>query len=37
MRDRESQLVGNPSVTIPVLTAEGRNPAGMGIGADKME
>lgn len=37
MQDRESQVVGNPPVTISVLTEQGRNPAGMGIGADKME
>ncbi|KAJ5961303.1 DltD N-terminal domain protein [Penicillium vulpinum] len=37
MQDRESQVVGNPPVTLSVLTEQGRNPAGMGIGADKME
>lgn len=37
MQDRESQVVGNSPVTISVLTEQGRNPAGMGIGADKME
>ncbi|KAJ5773666.1 DltD N-terminal domain protein [Penicillium paradoxum] len=37
MQDRESQLVGNSPVTLAVLTPDGRNPAGMGIGADKME
>ncbi|KAM3496763.1 hypothetical protein MY10362_009866 [Beauveria mimosiformis] len=37
MQDRESQIVGNPPITISVLTEDGRNPAGMGIGADKME
>jgi fermentation-respiration switch protein FrsA (DUF1100 family) len=37
MQDRESQLVGNPPVFLPVLTDKGENPAGMGIGADKEE
>ncbi|KAH8749225.1 Alpha/Beta hydrolase protein [Diaporthe sp. PMI_573] len=37
MRDRESQLVGSPPVYLPVLTEQGENPAGMGIGADKEE
>ncbi|KAI3391507.1 hypothetical protein diail_7205 [Diaporthe ilicicola] len=36
-RDRESQLAGNPPLYVPVLTAEGKNPAGMGMGADKEE
>ncbi|KAJ2982263.1 hypothetical protein NQ176_g1491 [Zarea fungicola] len=30
-------MVGTPPITISVLTEDGRNPAGMGIGADKME
>ncbi|KAJ8120946.1 hypothetical protein ONZ43_g2480 [Nemania bipapillata] len=33
--DRESIVAGNQPLYIPVLTAEGKNPAGMGIGADK--
>lgn len=37
MRDRESQLAGNAPLYVPVLTADGKNPAGMGIGADKEE
>lgn len=36
-QDRESQLAGNPPLYVPVLTAEGKNPAGMGLGADKEE
>lgn len=36
-KDRESQLAGNPPLYVPVLTAEGKNPAGMGLGADKEE
>lgn len=35
MQDRESQAAGNPPVFLPVLTEQGQNPAGMGIGADK--
>lgn len=30
MKDRESQLAGNPPFTIPVLTERGENPAGFG-------
>lgn len=38
MRDRASQTTGaNAPVYLPVLTADGKNPAGMGIGADKEE
>lgn len=37
MRDRESQARGNEPHYLPVLTAEGKNPAGMGLGADKEE
>jgi len=36
-QDRESQLSGNKPLYVPVLTAEGKNPAGMGLGADKEE
>ncbi|KUI60978.1 hypothetical protein VP1G_08207 [Cytospora mali] len=36
-QDRESQLAGNPPMYVPVLTAEGKNPAGMGLGADREE
>jgi len=36
-QDRESQLMGNKPLYVPVLTAEGKNPAGMGLGADKEE
>jgi dienelactone hydrolase len=36
-QDRESQLAGNPPLYVPVLTAEGKNPAGMGLGADREE
>ena len=36
-QDRESQVAGNPPAYVPVLTAEGKNPAGMGLGADKEE
>ena len=36
-QDRESQLGGNKPLYVPVLTAEGKNPAGMGLGADKEE
>ena len=36
-QDRESQLAGNPPLYVTVLTAEGKNPAGMGLGADKEE
>ncbi|KAI1198125.1 Alpha/Beta hydrolase protein [Nemania serpens] len=37
MQDRESQIAGNAATFLPVLTADGKNPAGMGIGADKEE
>ncbi|KAI0197884.1 Alpha/Beta hydrolase protein [Astrocystis sublimbata] len=36
-RDRESVLAGNEPLYVPVLTPEGKNPAGMGLGADKEE
>ena len=36
-QERESQLIGNKPLYVPVLTAEGKNPAGMGLGADKEE
>ncbi|KAJ3560889.1 hypothetical protein NPX13_g9150 [Xylaria arbuscula] len=36
-QDRESILAGNQPLYVPVLTAEGKNPAGMGLGADKEE
>ncbi|KAI1817359.1 Alpha/Beta hydrolase protein [Poronia punctata] len=36
-QDRESVLAGNKPLYVPVLTAEGKNPAGMGLGADKEE
>jgi fermentation-respiration switch protein FrsA (DUF1100 family) len=35
MQDRESQLMGNPPLYLPVLTETGENPAGFGIGVDK--
>ena len=37
MRDRESRVAGNDPIYLPVLTENGENPAGMGIGADKEE
>lgn len=37
MRDRESQFAGNSALTIPVLTTQGENPAGLGIGASTSE
>ncbi|KAK8066219.1 hypothetical protein PG997_012966 [Apiospora hydei] len=37
MRDRASQLAGNPPMFLPVLTAQGRNPAGLGLGASTDE
>ena len=37
MQDRESQLAGNAPAVVPVLTADGKNPAGMGLGADREE
>ncbi|KXH25871.1 DltD domain-containing protein [Colletotrichum simmondsii] len=37
MADRESRAAGNPPVFLPVLTEDGVNPAGLGIGADKEE
>ncbi|KAF0315015.1 DltD domain-containing protein [Colletotrichum asianum] len=38
MADRESQTAGeNPPTYLPVLSATGQNPAGMGLGADKEE
>ncbi|KAI9651887.1 MAG: hypothetical protein M1831_007509 [Alyxoria varia] len=37
MQDRESQIAGNEPFYVPVLTTEGKNPAGMGLGADKEE
>ncbi|KAF4334739.1 hypothetical protein FBEOM_11421 [Fusarium beomiforme] len=37
MQDRESRIMGNSPVTVPVLTDQGENPAGMGLGADKEE
>ncbi|GAW20130.1 hypothetical protein ANO14919_096260 [Xylariales sp. No.14919] len=36
-QDRESVLAGNQPLYVPVLTAQGKNPAGMGLGADKEE
>ncbi|OTB08289.1 hypothetical protein M426DRAFT_317398, partial [Hypoxylon sp. CI-4A] len=36
-QDRESIVAGNEPVYVPVLTTEGKNPAGMGLGADKEE
>lgn len=35
MKDRESQIRGNEPFFLPVLTAKGENPAGMGLGADQ--
>ncbi|KAI9642740.1 hypothetical protein NHQ30_008471 [Ciborinia camelliae] len=37
MKDRESRAAGNDPMYLPVLTADGKNPAGLGIGADKEE
>ena len=37
MQDRESRAAGNEPVFLPVLTPDGKNPAGMGLGADKEE
>jgi fermentation-respiration switch protein FrsA (DUF1100 family) len=37
MQDRQSQIAGNAPVFLPVLTEEGKNPAGMGLGADRDE
>ncbi|KAH7152600.1 Alpha/Beta hydrolase protein [Dactylonectria macrodidyma] len=37
MQDRESQIMGNLPTCLPVLTDQGENPAGMGLGADKEE
>ena len=37
MKDRESRAAGNAPAYLPVLTAKGENPAGMGIGADREE
>ena len=37
MQDCESQTAGNAPAVVPVLTAEGKNPAGMGLGANKEE
>jgi pimeloyl-ACP methyl ester carboxylesterase len=34
-KDRESQLEGNEPFTLPVLTEEGENPAGFGVGTAK--
>lgn len=35
MKDRESQIMGNEPFYLPVLTAKGEDPGGMGIGADE--
>jgi len=35
MKDRESQIKGNPPFYLPTLTENGENPAGFGIGANK--
>lgn len=35
MKDRESQLAGNPAFYIPMITESGENPAGFGSGIDK--
>jgi fermentation-respiration switch protein FrsA (DUF1100 family) len=35
MKDRESQLMGNPPFYLPALTETGENPAGFGVGANK--
>ncbi|KAK2745951.1 hypothetical protein FQN55_006023 [Onygenales sp. PD_40] len=37
MQDRESRMEGNPPAFLPVLTDQGYNPAGMGIGVGKEE
>lgn len=37
MRDRESRAAGNDPTFLPVLTDQGKNPAGLGIGANKEE
>lgn len=36
MRERESLVAGNTPVYLPVLTEDGRNPAGFGGGADEL-
>lgn len=35
MKDRESQLKGNPPFYLPVINEQGRNPAGFGVGINK--
>jgi fermentation-respiration switch protein FrsA (DUF1100 family) len=35
MKDRQSQVQGNRPFYLPLLTSEGNNPAGFGIGMDK--
>ena len=35
MQDRESQLKGNPPFYLPMVTKQGENPAGFGVGIDK--
>ena len=35
MKDRESQAKGNPPLYLPMLTDQGENPAGFGIGIDQ--
>lgn len=36
-QDRESILSGNQPLYVPVLSSEGKNPVGMGLGADREE
>ena len=35
MKDRESQIMGNPPFYLPMVTEKGENPAGFGSGIDK--
>ena len=35
MKDRESQVKGNPPFYLPMVTERGENPAGFGVGIDK--
>lgn len=36
MKDWESQLKGNPPFYLPMINEQGRNPAGLGVGMDKI-
>lgn len=37
MKDRESQIAGNPAFRVPMLTDDGENPAGYGAGGTGLE